>query len=56
MKTKSLLLTAVIDAGLACGVELRSRRQIAGERMGIRGRPERKVPQDVRREKITENC
>ena len=33
-------------------MELRSRRQIAGERMGIRGRPERKAPQDARREKI----
>jgi hypothetical protein len=103
MKTKSLLLTAAIGAGLACGLaaqvreqpgemvqmkslsasvqqtisqkagwrtdrsgekgrrrewqmELRSRRQIAGERMGIRSRPERKTPQDARREKITENC
>jgi hypothetical protein len=35
MKTKSLLLTAVIDAGLACGVELRSRRQIAGKEWGF---------------------
>ena len=37
-------------------MELRSRRQIAGERMGIRGRPERKVTQDARRETITGNC
>jgi hypothetical protein len=37
-------------------MELRSRRQIAGERMGIRGRPERKAPEDARREKITGNC